>query len=77
MNRTLNRILNSNVDLVIGAYYHAITSKRPRNRYFVGNDAQTVFRFIALIPDSCQDLLLGIIQFLRGEPKPTGISKTS
>lgn len=67
--------MNPKVDQVVGAYYHAITSKRPRNRYFVGIDAQTLFRFVALIPDTFQDLILGTIQFLCGDPKPTGINK--
>lgn len=77
MNRTLNTFMNPKVEQVVEAYYHAITAKRPRNRYFVGIDAQTLFRSIALLPDTCQDMVLNFIQFICREPKPTGVSETA
>ncbi len=44
--------------LVAEAITHAITAKRPRTRYLVGNDAKLVGRFVRHLPDRIRDRVL-------------------
>lgn len=76
MKKMMGRYTSGRVYQVPDAYYHAITAKRPRNRYFVGWTAQFIMRFFALVPDTFQDVMLKIFQWLCSVPRPKNIGRT-
>ncbi|KAK3095115.1 hypothetical protein FSP39_010460 [Pinctada imbricata] len=45
---------------VVDAYVHALCAKYPKNRYVVGTDANTVFRFLWTVPEWLSDFILSI-----------------
>ncbi|XP_052082334.1 retinol dehydrogenase 7-like [Mytilus californianus] len=46
------------IHLVVDAYVHALTSKYPKYRYLVGNDANYIFRILWNLPEWISDYLL-------------------
>ncbi|XP_005108509.1 retinol dehydrogenase 7-like [Aplysia californica] len=49
---------STDIDQVVDAYVHAITSKFPRTRYVVGNDAKFIYIPLSLVPDWCGDWIV-------------------
>ncbi|XP_005108515.1 retinol dehydrogenase 7-like isoform X3 [Aplysia californica] len=49
---------SADIDQVVDAYVHAITSKFPRTRYVVGNDARFIYIPLSLVPDWCGDWIV-------------------
>ncbi|KHN83857.1 Retinol dehydrogenase 16 [Toxocara canis] len=70
----LERICSPHTEWVIDAYFHALTSKFPRARYYVGNDVLFGFLPLSYLPSSVADKLLLIAAHAHGAPKPCVLS---
>jgi len=57
------------VELVVDAYYHALTSIWPRKRYAVGWDARFIYVPSSVMPTWGQDLVLQGVGWAMGQPK--------
>ncbi|CAD5234269.1 unnamed protein product [Bursaphelenchus xylophilus] len=66
----LDLICSTRTDLVVDAYFHALTSQYPKARYPVGWDYYTIFYPFSLLPANLQDFIIQIIHKIRGIPKP-------
>lgn len=65
----LNRDLTgTNLEEVVDAYIHALTSRRPRSRYVVGRNGNFYFRPLGVLPDWLSDFLTQ-----GGFPAPDGL----
>ena len=51
--------VSSKPEQVSDAMTHALLAMYPKNRYLVGIDAHTYFRFLRIIPERLADYLLG------------------
>ncbi|XP_052807866.1 17-beta-hydroxysteroid dehydrogenase type 6-like [Mya arenaria] len=54
----IDKVGSSNLDLVVGAYEHAVTAKHPKYRYVVGWDANYFFRPLWMLPEWLSDFIL-------------------
>lgn len=61
---------SSQIEDVVEAYFHSLTSRFPRKRYQIGNDS--IFGFIpfSLFPTDIQDLFFDLIALITRPPKP-------
>uniref|UniRef100_A0A914YX94 Uncharacterized protein n=1 Tax=Panagrolaimus superbus TaxID=310955 RepID=A0A914YX94_9BILA len=59
--------------LVVDAYFHALTSARPRARYSVGNDATFLYIPISFLPASITDLAFSSGSIFKTIPKPQSL----
>lgn len=65
----MNRYLTgTNLEEVVDAYVHALTSRRPQSRYVVGWNGKLWFRPLGELPDWLSDWLTS-----RAFPKPDGV----
>jgi len=63
-------LCNKRLDLVVDAYYHALTSSCPSRRYHVGNDAKMFYIPLSTLPTCLQDKIFEILFKINGAPKP-------
>lgn len=64
----MNRFLTgTNLEEVVDAYLHALTSRRPLSRYVVGWNGNIVFRTLWMMPSWVTDLLVRAVF-----PAPSG-----
>ncbi|XP_045169553.2 17-beta-hydroxysteroid dehydrogenase type 6-like [Mercenaria mercenaria] len=54
----LAKFASTKVHLVVDAYLHAITSKFPKKRYLVGNDAKYIHRVMWNLPECMSDFII-------------------
>ena len=68
----VRKLTNKNIQPVIDAIIHAVSSKNPRKRYLVGNDANTIWKLMAMIPTFMADTILNAIT---KPPTPSAMKK--
>ncbi|VDI15640.1 Hypothetical predicted protein [Mytilus galloprovincialis] len=56
--KTITNLGSPHTHLVVNAYVHALTSKYPKYRYLVGNDAKYIYRILWNLPEWISDYLL-------------------
>ncbi|CAB3408573.1 unnamed protein product [Caenorhabditis bovis] len=69
----IDKFASDNINLVVDAYFHAITSKYPKSRYQVGWDSVFVFIPFSYLPTGVQDAFFTIIGSFT--PKPAACAK--
>ncbi len=63
---------------VVNAYFHAITSRFPKNRYPVGIDANMSYVPLSWMPAGFQDWYLAMLfKYVFGAPTPAALKKRS
>jgi len=70
MIKAVNTFASPQTHLVVDAYFHALTSKLPRKRYYPGYDACTMFRLLTVLPDCLQDFIFHQQDKWLGAPLP-------
>ena len=68
----VRKLTNKNIQPVIDAIIHAVLSRNPRKRYLVGNDANTIWKLMAMIPTFMADTILNVIT---KPPTPSAMKK--
>lgn len=66
----LEQMASSRTDFVVDAYYHALTSRFPRKRYWVGYDSMFFLIPASMLPTCLQDLLFHFVYKMLGVPQP-------
>ncbi|KAH7673158.1 hypothetical protein AAVH_42363, partial [Aphelenchoides avenae] len=61
---------NEDTNLVVEAYFHALTSAFPRKRYQIGNDSIFFYIPLSTLPTRWQDWVFQLLNVLTGAPKP-------
>ncbi|KAE9553045.1 hypothetical protein FO519_003725 [Halicephalobus sp. NKZ332] len=64
---------SSNTDLVVDAYFHALTSVRPKTRYHVGLDAKLFYIPLSFLPARITDVIYTLGRVLERFPKPAAV----
>ncbi|KAF7640058.1 Peptidase S1 domain-containing protein [Meloidogyne graminicola] len=62
--------LSSKTHLVVGAYWHAISSEWPKRRYQIGNDFNFFFLPFSFLPANIQDIFYKLASIIAGTPNP-------
>lgn len=63
---------SSNLDFVVDAYYHAITARFPRARYYCGWDAILLHIPFSFFPTRIADILFNLV-VARTAPVPAAV----
>uniref|UniRef100_A0AC34R6X7 Uncharacterized protein n=1 Tax=Panagrolaimus sp. JU765 TaxID=591449 RepID=A0AC34R6X7_9BILA len=73
MIKHLNDASSDKTHLVVDAYFHALTSARPRTRYQVGLDSQLVYVPLSFFPAPISDTILWLAKTASRVPKPAAV----
>jgi len=73
MVKHLNDRSSPKTHLVVDAYFHALTSARPKTRYHVGLDSKLVYIPLSFLPARITDFLFAFGRFVEGLPKPAAL----
>jgi short-subunit dehydrogenase len=71
----LSERCNKNTYLVVNAYFHALTSARPRARYPVGLDANLIYIPVSFLPAPVTDFIFAAVRIIKQFPKPAILQK--
>ncbi|KAK3734784.1 hypothetical protein RRG08_059960 [Elysia crispata] len=72
MTLTRNGVWGKNLEEVVDAYVHAVTSHHPKARYVVGLNGNLLFRPMWMLPTRLADFLVGM-----SLPQPAGFGQAS
>jgi hypothetical protein len=61
---------NGDPQIVADAYFHAITARFPRRRYYVGRDAKFFWVPMSMMPTCIQDWLWILLEKMNGQLVP-------
>jgi retinol dehydrogenase-16 len=68
VSKNISKNADDNLNLVVDTYYHALTARYPRLRYYVGNPAVIFYIPLSFLPTFLQDLVFVFVRNRQNVP---------